>query len=277
MHVLWINKIFETVRLFLYPFVLPNFCPSNFLKWVNLDIHWYSRFASAKLNNMISDSFFHKFIAFVFRVPGCCRDFLAAIGSSAQPLKITDSSVLIAKYSPCNCHMDLKNPCYLVRWKISSLCITSTKRSCFEKKKIELLRQCYVLYFFRSVPSNADNRQPPDFLESDAGGWGLRTGADGTMLTLMEFVFLEIFGTHPLQVFEFFFFFFFAAILFRRWSSGSIEIAWRGSSPKGGGSLAFRYVISPFPVFADNRHCSVACRKPGSSVSKTAATHGFED
>ena len=115
---------------------------------------------------MISDSFFHKFIAFVFRVPGCCRDFLAAIGSSAQPLKITDSSVLIAKYSPCNCHMDLKNPWYLVRWKISSLCITSTKRSCFEKKKIELLRQCYVLYFFRSVPSNADNRQPPDFFKS---------------------------------------------------------------------------------------------------------------
>jgi len=26
------------------------------------------------------------------------------------------------------------------------------------------------------------------------------------MLTLMEFVFLEIFGTHPLQVFESFFF-----------------------------------------------------------------------
>lgn len=34
MHVLCINKVFETVRLFLYPFVLPNFCPSDFLRWV---------------------------------------------------------------------------------------------------------------------------------------------------------------------------------------------------------------------------------------------------
>lgn len=143
------------------------------------------------------------------------------------------------------------------------------------RKKLNYLDSAMSCTSFEVFLQTPTNRQPPDFFKSlmqvgEASGLE-QMGRCSHWWSLFSWKSLERIHCRFLRVF------FLAAILFRRWSSGSIEIVWRGSSPKGGGSLAFRYVISPFPVFADNRHCSVACRKPGSSVSKTAATHGFED